>query len=191
LLRQDLEATRKHAGGKVMHVGSLEAEVPQHHLGLPPPNKLDEERINSRAEKGHCTSGTEDTDGNLMRLETKLRHEMAGMPQHGSEPVTGNLGGGTTRKKHSVEWSVRRCIVLAEMMDLAKDGMDWRHKDLLCGAMGKLFTRFAIILLGECEEDLVGGQDEVQITGGCIIAGVAVEEIQLHPLRVLYAIYYG
>jgi hypothetical protein len=57
--------------------------------------------------------------------------------------------------------------------------MYWRHEDLVRRAMGELFATFPIILLGKREVNLVRGRDKSKITSGCIIAGVAEEELNV------------
>jgi hypothetical protein len=96
-----------------MHVGSLEVEVPKHSIGLPSPNQLYKERVNLPAEQRHSTSGMEGRGGDLTRLEPYFRHEVAGTPELGGEPVAGHLSGGVSMKKHYMERSVRRGVIFA------------------------------------------------------------------------------
>jgi hypothetical protein len=65
------------------------------------------------------------------------------------------------------------------MADTAKDGMDWRHKDLVCGAMGELFTGDAILLFGESEKNAVRGRDKIEVTGSSIEAVVARKKVHI------------
>jgi hypothetical protein len=61
-------------------------------------------------------------------------------------------------------------MVLAKVADMTKDCKDWGHKGVSGGTMLELLAECAILLFGKGEEDLLGVEEEVQCTSGCIIA---------------------
>jgi hypothetical protein len=61
-------------------------------------------------------------------------------------------------------------MVLAKVADATKDCKDGGHKGVSGGTVLELLAECAILLFGKGEEDLLGVEEEVHCTSGCIIA---------------------
>ena len=152
----DESPSSKHAAGTLGSVNSLLTQALQHGPGLPAAHHADLAGVNVGSNKSHAATIAQSSNTDVSSSDAKAGTNGTTASFEGVGEESGSDGVGFALDAVSVQGSVRRSLVMAQVQLLAEDGLNWGQDCVSRVTMSDCLAFDTILLGGEIEQDFGG-----------------------------------
>ena len=163
--------------------GSLHVEIPEHGVGAPATDELDDVGVDAGAEEGHGTGRAQGARFHVAELEAKgLAVFGDGFTEESGDRAYAKVMASATGVPR-MEGGVRRGSILSKMKEATDDSEDRAEVGVSAASVANLFAGNGVLLQGKGKNGVRGGVEFVCGGGGWVELVLTNVEIHVHEAK--------